>query len=105
MPTKSVQQGILEEQLADGRLTLFDTVEPGLADIAAHALYEWVIESGAGQDILTKSDFPKTVRVSDINLHPTLREPILVNAPATVDETDDDFREGHARKERACKGH
>ncbi|CCL98450.1 uncharacterized protein FIBRA_00448 [Fibroporia radiculosa] len=51
----------LENQLADGRDWLMDTVGPSLADIAAHFVFVWVRGMQTLGDILDAAVFPRTM--------------------------------------------
>lgn len=83
---------MLEEQLADGREWLFDTVKPGLGDIAAYTVYGWVIRFRAVRAAFSSEKFPWSLKVI-INLlcH------VCIAHWVAVDRSNGELREGQAR--------
>ncbi|KAL0070540.1 hypothetical protein AAF712_002379 [Marasmius tenuissimus] len=60
---------LIENQLADGREWLLDTVSPGLADLSVHYIYSWVMLNSMGffnsevvNSLFERSRFPKTIK-------------------------------------------
>jgi len=55
----SSHAALLEEQLDDGRDWLFDTEQPGYADISVHSVYAWILNFRGMKDVLSSTKFPK----------------------------------------------
>lgn len=66
-------QGLLEEQLSDGREWLMDTETPGLADISLHFIFTFVRSFLPDSDIFDPKAFPKALAVSDATFQETAR--------------------------------
>jgi glutathione S-transferase len=58
-------QAMLEEQLADDREWLFDTVSPSYADIALFAFYKWIQPFPSTKGLFDPTQFARTMKVSN----------------------------------------
>lgn len=57
-------QDLLEEQLCDGGEWLFNTEQPGLADITFYSIFSWVQSLIAADDLIPPDVFPFVTSVS-----------------------------------------
>ncbi|THH11719.1 hypothetical protein EW145_g458 [Phellinidium pouzarii] len=57
----SSHMSLLEEQLADGREWVFDTVAVGYGDISIYAVYGWVIRFRGMREVLIEDKFPNSI--------------------------------------------
>ena len=65
---------MFEEQLADGRDWLFDTVEPGLGDIAAYTVYGWAYRFRGVRAVFSSDKFPMA---SKVNIYTNISHAVL----------------------------
>ena len=63
----------MEQQLADDREWLLDTVSPSLADLSVHFIYSWLMLNSRGffnselvGSLFKKTRFPRTIKVSAV---------------------------------------
>ncbi|KAI5124958.1 hypothetical protein M0805_007385 [Coniferiporia weirii] len=57
----SSHMSLLEEQLADGREWIFDTVTVGYGDLSVYSVYSWIIRFRGMREVLTAENFPNSI--------------------------------------------